>query len=1045
MELLLDQLIATTSDGTMVDPLLAEQIIVQNNGMARWASQQIALAQGVSANLQFQTPGVCLWQFARRWNPSLPEFPHRKEAMMWRIFELLPELLPRTEFEVLHRYLRADADNLRRLQVARAVANTFDRYLIYRPDWINRWEAGHDLHWQAVLWRRLQKYFPCHWATVMAQLGEISDRPPDDVLPPRISVFGVSDMPPLYTQVLAAVASHTAVHLFYLNPCEQYWADIVDEKQQARRRAKARKAGSDDPTGLLDIGNPLLASWGHAGQAFLDQLLELGIQEHEYFCAGNSNTRLQAIQNQILALDDARLEPGQFNDHSLQLHSCHSELREVQVLHDQLLSLFESLPALQPRDVLVMAPDIDKYAPFIDATFAVADDHMRIPWSISDRRFRTEQYLLEVIGWLLKLPLSRFESTEILALFDLPAIRTRFGIDQNTVTTLHRWVSESGIRWALDANMRTAMDLPATELNSWRFGLRRLFLGYALPDMDGGLYQDIAPYPDIEGAQSDHLQVLAQIITLCASWRQRLQRSYVLDEWLELLDQLIEDFLSPDENEYQVLQAARSRLFELLQLGQTDDEPLQLSRDVIADLYQQVLEDDSNEKQFLNGKVTFSNMVPMRSIPFRVVCVLGLNTEAFPRSDNLPSYDLIVDHPRRGDKRRRNDDRYLFLEALLSARDVFYLSYVGRDIRDHSEKAPSTVVSELATYAGVQVLEHPLQPFSKRYYDGASAELFSYNGTWYQAASATVQAQDACFVDDALDVDREPATLVELHELIGYFCDSTNSFLTTRLNIARSWREQNLETTEPFKLTELARWRVKQEAYKLHKAGDSKGAANRKLIATGAVPMGPMGDRVLDEIHDGALELDSRVLKYESRALESLEFDRAYGRYRLVGLLENQRLSGLFSWRFGKLRGKDLLECWIKHLVLCDHIDIGCHSVLVCEDWTVTFEPVKQSAERLQELLDIRHHGLMQPAPWLVENALNAWFKGDFPSLDASGKRISWNRLSDAQREEENARQSVWRGRQPLQHPRFDELSAQVLAPLFQHAGLTVASRDEAS
>ena len=311
-------------------------------------------------------------------------------------------------------------------------------------------------------------------------------------------------MPPLYIDILRAVSRHTSVCIYYLNPCQEYWADIENEKQQTRRRARARQTGLLDPTTLLDVGNPLLASWGHAGQAFLDQLLDSDIEQTEDFEPLSISqlpvSRLQKLQADILDLHDATTDPDPIyaeNDYSIQVHSVHSALREVQVLHDQLLHLFECHQSLKPRDIIVMAPDIDRYAPFVDAIFGTAVNELHIPWSISDKRLRTEKQLLEGLASLLRLPESRFESTQVLALLDVPAVQRRFSLDTDHLRSLRQWVRESGIRWSLDAAMREDLQLPAESLNSWQFGLERLFLGYALPDMDGELYEGIAPYADI--------------------------------------------------------------------------------------------------------------------------------------------------------------------------------------------------------------------------------------------------------------------------------------------------------------------------------------------------------------------------------------------------------------------------------------------------------------------------------------------------------------------------------------------------------------------
>ncbi len=1041
------------TDTESSDPLVPATVVVQNAGMSRWVSQQIALRQGISAHIHFETPGTFLWSVARYWVSELPEVPYRKDILTWQIFTALPELLTTSEFAELRRYLEGDLQGVLRLQLAQSIGNAFDRYLIYRPQLINDWEAGNEHHWQAILWRRIYRRIQGHWGTIERNLSRIANEPPRpmnadgaaaNVNPHnKISVFGISDMPPLYTSVFAALGRHVPIDLFYLNPCEQYWADIVDEQQQSKRRATARKAGLDDPTGLLDIGNPLLASWGHAGQAFLDQLLELGVEESERFIRPESSSLLQQVQNNILDLSDEQVVETKPCDRSIQVHSSHSELREVQILHDQLLHLFEQHRELKPRDIIVMAPDIDRYAPFVDATFALAQDRDYIPWSISDRRMRTEQQALEVLNWLLNLPLSRFESTEILALFDLPSVRNKFSVDNHSLQLMRQWVRESGIRWSLDETMRESLNLPASEMNSWKFGLTRLFLGYALPDTHGELYGNIAPYPHVEGAQSEDLQVLAQVVGLCAQWRTRLQSEYPAQQWLGLIDKLISDFFAPDDNESQVLLAARNKLYELLDTtgALESGEPL-LSREVVAEMYHQVLEDSSNERHFLTGRVTFSNMVPMRSIPFKVVCILGMNAEDFPRSDSPQSFDLMAASPKRGDRRRRNDDRYLFLEALLSAREVFYLSYVGRDVRDNSEKAASTVVTELINYANLQPVVHPLQPFSRPYFDGSSPRLVSYKDYWFEAASTDQSLQIPEFFSDAFQSRETPATQVELHELIQYVINPSVVWLQQCLEVRAAWKEDDLDTTEPFKIDGLGRWKLKQQAYEWFNRGDSHKTIRQKLIAHGEVPDGPIGDEEIKSIYEDALKIDRRVLNYKTEGVSDIDFELTLQKFNLYGRVGDVRRGGLFDWRFGKLRSKDLLSFWIRHLVLCElaETDIGLRSVLVCEDWTVNVNPVAEPASYLEQLLNMRHRGLCAPLPWFPGPAYAKYLADLGDGYPAS----KWKGPTSAEAMEEMrnlASATIWRGRQPFGEE-FDALTTLVMAPLFEHITFVAADRD---
>ncbi len=756
-----------------VDPFRPETIVLQNQGMARWVSQKLAQLTGISARLEFPLPASFLWQVLEAWLPDAAGASgFDKGALLWRVRKLLPDLLELPGFEPLDRYLGDDTSGLKLFQLAQRIADLFDQYLVFRPDLVLRWEQGGVDHWQAVLWRTLcSDGGHAHRARLLCELQGAMAReaPLPGKLPEQVSLFGLSALAPVYVRVLGALARHLPVHLFFLNPCREYWSDLVDERGQARRRARAHRAGEADPTGLLDLGNPLLASFGHAGQVFLDQVLELGGIDHDRFLAPDGDRLLHLLQRDLLELKDPREEGGFHlianDDSSIQLHSTHGPMREIQVLHDRLLHLFESLEGLEPRDIIVMAPDIDRYAPYVEAVFGAAEEPRRIPWSISDRRIGSEQPVLEALNILLALPRSRFEASELLSLLEVAAVRRRLDLDDTGLERIRTWVRESGVRWGEDAAMRVDLGLPNEAANTWDFGLGRLFLGYALPpDPDADPYSGILPYVDVEGSEVEYLGRIQAFLDLMRAWRRRLAAPRSLPEWRSSVSELLTAVFEPDDNEDARLQRVRDGLGELVSQAEAAGFDQSVSLDVLRALLQGLLADTGGAQRFLTGRVSFCNMVPMRSIPFRVVCLIGMNGADFPRSQSPLSFDLMAQHPRRGDRSRRRDDRYLFLEALLSARDVLYLSWVGNDERDNSVKVPSVVIDELLDYlrpgyrradgsAPVEhlLLHHPLQPFSRSYFDQSDGRLFSYASTWLDAALAEMSPQIPPFCDAALE------------------------------------------------------------------------------------------------------------------------------------------------------------------------------------------------------------------------------------------------------------------------------------------------------
>ncbi len=479
---------------TRPSPLAVERLLVPNGGMAKWLRYEVAATQGIAAQIACDSPAVFLRNLARIVLDPMPRAQAKawdKDRLELRLVELLPGLLANPAFEPVSQYLADTRDPCRLYRLSRRLAELFDRYLLWRPDWILAWEEGRratgtpeEIHpWQPLLWCALRDAVRAdcpqalHHAALVRELEAAlrggRERSP---LPPRVTGFGIGAFTPGLLQVLHALAARIDVALYVFNPCEAYWNDLVSPREHARQRVHdpARAA-------LSDIGNPLLASWGRLGREQLGLLLSEEEADLQWVgAARNDETLLQVLQNDILTLRDRdRLFTPPADDHSVIFAETHSRIREIEVLHDALLHLFQRMSGLEPRDVVVMAPAIEEYAGAIEAVFGEISDERRIPWTIADRAALAGDTAARAFLHLLTLPESRFGANEMLGLLSVPAIARRFGIDAEELEDLRDRVLASGVRRGLDES-GSAGPGPALERNTWRFGLRRLLLGIAL-------------------------------------------------------------------------------------------------------------------------------------------------------------------------------------------------------------------------------------------------------------------------------------------------------------------------------------------------------------------------------------------------------------------------------------------------------------------------------------------------------------------------------------------------------------------------------------
>lgn len=936
----------------MREPFAPALVVVPSQGMGRWLTLELARKQGIAMQLEVQLPSSFVWGLARLALGQLPEqSAFSPSSLSWRLYDWLCEPANLSEAPRLAHYLEG-GDERRRLSLAVKIADVFDQYLLYRDDWLAAWERnelldlGPDEAWQALLWRELTRDGHPHRARLLEELlARLYDPEPILGLPERVLVFGISSLPPHHLRVLEGLARHTQVIIFALNPCREAWGEIRDIRELARQP----ELNPDD--WYLDIGNPLLASLGKQGRDFFDSLFSLasseGSQEIGLYSEDedlHDSSLLQALQNDILRLRtrqaDERLVLRE-DDRSLELHIAHSPLREVEILHDQLLARFAAEPELTPDQVVVLTPDIERYAPYIEAIFSAKTGAPRegvgrsstpyIPFSLADRSLRAEIPLIEAFLNLLALPDSRFAAEEILAWLEQPAIATRAGIEAEDLALLRDWLREAGVRWGRDETHREQLGLPADAAFTWRQGLDRLLLGFAAPPQLAGLGAPLLgaswPLDALEGGRAQLLGRLAGFVERLAALAQSLQRPRPLSDWAESLQGLIDQLFDEREagDTLLLLSKACAALKEQATASGVE-RPIELA--LVRQQLTSALEQGSAASGFLTGAVTFCTMVPMRSLPFRLVCLLGLDDGALPRRTPAAGFDLIGQKPRRGDRARRLDDRYLLLETLLSARSGLYLSYVGRDPRSNAELPPSVLVSELLDVIDLTAVshsgpasarithQHPLQPFAPGNFAGGQQAGFA--APWFRAAQRLSQAVEAPQpFASALDAPDADWLTLEPSQLIHCFKHPARYLLEQRLGLRLAQSEETLAGDEPFSVEWTSQHGLRQLALQAIERGWSEGEERAVAAASGWLPVGELGQAHWGQIR-GPIRAFAPTL-FDERpedAPQPLLVDLELAGVRIHGWLDGVTSAGLFDYRLRDLGAWELAPFWLRHLLL---------------------------------------------------------------------------------------------------------------------------------
>lgn len=996
-----------------VSLLACEHVLVQSPGMSTWLRLEIAKHNGIAAALSFPLPSSFTWQLCHDLLPDVPkDNAFTKAAMTWKLMDLLPSLLDNPDFSQLKQYLSPQVDSpsditdtdidantgtgtgtgtdidtetnvhtanthailqlnqshdaIKLFQLCGRIADIFDQYLVYRPEWILAWEQNQPLssldnrltldenqQWQPILWRALIDYNQHHLhashyhrANLHADLIATLANPDTDLsmLPARLYVFGISSMPPQTLDVLYHLASRIDVIMLSLSPCQHYWGDIIEPKTRARMALQYanKKQLDQDWEDKLEVGNPILANNGQMGRELLDLLLSLPPEHTDFgydcYVEPEPNNLLHGVQYDILQMEtlgqplgpnaslyqdiDARrtLLPS---DDSITLRSCHSALREVETLHDHLLELLSNNSDLSPKDIVIMMPDVAAYAPYIDAVFGTANSQYfadknphkgdyYIPYAIADRGAAQESPLINSFLSLLNINQSRFGLTDMIGILEVPAILRRFQLDDDELSLIRRWLDDANVRWGRSEHTRSQLGVQPFTQNSWAFGIKRLILGYAFND-DADIYRDTLMVQGIEGQSSQALGKLLNFLETIDTYFTLFANDYSTAERLEQLQQLLTDCYDTTDDEREQIQAIRDALVTLDSELESAGHQGQVDIEVLKQWFNQRLTESRVGQRYLAGSVNFCTLMPMRSIPFKVVCLLGMNDGVYPRVQHPVGFDLMAHlGPKKGDRSRRLDDRYLFLEALLSAREQLYISYIGHSERDNAERIASMLVSELVEYCQLSYLPQslqqqleqqvdinlddadksvlaqliqaqPLQPFDAKLFrdtpqsaNSVSKLQHSFNAQWCpppanatinnhffeQALPLSAEQADEVFAHTHINSEGIKVVELELSALIRFYRNPAQFFFNRSLKVDLSLDIQADDNDEPFSLNALERYllqsRMLDNAIE-HQLDSPDHELLSKLKTSGELPMAPFDDLLINQYLRDISPLINRV------------------------------------------------------------------------------------------------------------------------------------------------------------------------------------------
>ncbi len=1037
----------------LADPFAQELVLVPARGVERWLSQRLAhrlgpaegREDGVCAGVGFRSPASLVAELVIGATGAREDDPWSPDALVWPLLEVVDAHAGADWCRALSLHLGHGQDGEegelrrgRRYAVARRLARLFASYAVQRPTLLAEWEEGRatdgagrdldpDLAWQPELWRLLvaRVAAPSPRERHAQVLAGLRDDPARLALPPRFSLFGHTRIPVTEVQLLGALAEHRDVHLWLPHPSAALWEALADLRGPVPRV---------EDESHERVEHPLLASLGRDVRELertLASVVEPGSESRGTDEVGGTSL-LSWLQSDLAAnaVPDPATRTLAPEDRSVQVHGCHGRARQVEVLREVLLGLLADDTTLEPRDIMVMCPDIEAYAPLISAAFGMGDigrhpgHELRV--RLADRSLTQTNPLLAVVGQLLDLAGGRAEASRVLDLLAAGPVRRRFGFTDSDLETITHWVESAGIRWAFDARHRELFGLGGFLQNTWRFGLDRVLAGVAVSDDADRYFGTTLPLDDVGSTGIDLAGRLAECLDRLQRVTDELTGSHPVAHWLTTIGEGVEQLTAVARGEeWQTAQVHRE-LGTMVEA--TAGSALELRLPDVRALMKERLTGRPTRANFRTGTLTVATLVPMRSVPHRVVCLLGLDDGVFPRAGAIDGDDVLARRPFTGERDPRSEDRQLMLDAIVAATEHLVITYTGANETTGQPRPPAVPLGELldtldATVAGGKeraLRAHPLQAFDPANLEAADPFSFDTAALKGARAAAAPRREPPSLADLRLP---ERAGQVELSALVAFFKQPVKELLRKRLEIVLVDEGEEVSDGMPVELDGLAQWGVGDRMLRDLLAGRTQAQTLAKEWRRGVLPPGRLGWRLAKKLAEEAEPVaDQAASITQGEPVSALDVDVDLGGdRRLRGTVTDLYGERIVKVNFSRLGPKHLLDAWIPLLALCAtrpgrHWSAGAVGRGGRDNPVArtAFASVEGATELLRDLVAIYDAGMREPVPLSLKTS-EAWAKYAANPRNARFQAEKcWSKGRFGNENEDEAHVRVWGPDAPL-------------------------------
>ena len=970
-------------------PLERELIVVPSSEMQRWLDHQLSNQFGVWANAKLLFPRAAVVDLCARVDET--EIGHSKafepNQLKWSIADLLLQDRKLPYLEEIAHYLRNDASSSPLLQISEQIAFVFDSYVAYRPNLLLQWEKGIVDGWQSEIWRKLvHRHGSTHLVSQVRNLTKSIQRKQKYTLPNRLSIFCVGHLPPLYLHAFESLGEYTDVCMYVRSPTPHFWEDFVSNRDMAKRNTTDRRKDEASIYDTTDIGrHELLASWGRLQRDFDRQVSDIRNAEiNELFEQKNNDSNLGLLQRSIFELHDVE-KSNHDNETSVQVHACSSRMREVQVLRDRIIDFLETDNTLEPKQIHILAPNISDYANEIEAVFRNTEVYPKIPIRIRTNRSASRKTIHLFLD-VLELISGRMSLSSVFDILQSDSLSSKLSLQASQLEIARTLIEKSGVRWGIDGSHRSRFGLPCQQKHTWRAGIDRLMLGYVVDPSLPIPFGDTVPSAGLDTDSAEIIATLSNFFESISIYVERFSKKQTMDHWASVLRDTLAEYLEDKPATRGGIQILRDAIADLERNSACFND--QLSFDALRkELEKLATQKPGDPVGELDG-IMCADLASASMFEARIICVLGLDTDSFPRVEHSVGFDKRKSQPRSGDARQRDRDLGALLDASVGAQDALVLLF-STAISANNAKGTPPIIDELCRSIGLHdnessIVRHPQHAYSQQYFGSNDAKLFTYDKNAFSIANTVEHPQETPMFPN---IDSEPKSILRIDDLVAWLWHPSRQFYVERLGLKLFDTEEELDPNDPTLPSPLAIANAGKTALQIALVHNVE-AAMKFLLASPELASAPLGPRSAAAIRNEIQELRSTALALRGDAHpKRIVIDLHVGDHRIHDVLTNVYDKGLIQTTYARLGGRSELDLWVRHV--CANTISGANSMirstLVARGRTpktvetINFQSMTNSKAILQELVSLYRQSFKQPSA-LLPNASRAFAEASLSS-----------------------------------------------------------------